>query len=78
MCVFKCRRWSYAFGGNMTCFSRYTFNSIDNTKLSMVKWLLFQLVFEELIAENKISISTHEPRDVFVNEHTFLKSDFSC
>lgn len=44
----------------------------------MVKWLLFQLVFEELIAENKIIISTHEPRDVFVNEHTFLKSDFSC
>ena len=35
----------------------------------MVKWLLFQLVFEELIAENKIIISTHEPRDVFVNEH---------
>ena len=44
----------------------------------MVKWLLFQLVFEELIAENEIIISTHEPRDVFVNEHTFLESDFSC
>ena len=71
------QKMEHAIGGNVTCFSRYTFNSIDNTKLSMVKWLLFQLVFEELIAENKVIISTHEPRDVFVNEHTFLKSDFS-
>ena len=55
MCVFKCRKCSYAFGGKTTCFSRYPFNG---------EMAAVPADVEELIVENKIYVRTN--REMFL------------